>query len=288
VRDDRPSLTAAVVSFARGALSRSPHSPCYDPVARALLPPPWRQLLAMIDLAGPGRGLAEWMVRVAMGGLAGHVELRTALIDHAVREAVDAGVSQLVVLGAGLDARAFRLDGLGAVDVFEVDHPATQAWKRRRAQALAHRARALSFVPVDFSRTSLNEGLGASAHDPVRPSVWVWEGVTMYLPPGATSAALRDIAARSASGSRLVLTYLRPEVTAKGRAGSLSHPLFRAISEPLLGLYPSEQLRALLAAHGFEVLSDEWPAQAAPRFGRRVRLGPFTPSERVVVALRMR
>ena len=88
-------------------------------------------------------------------GMVDHVCLRTAAIDAAVVRAVEAGCRQLVILGAGLDGRAWRLNALREVDVYEVDHPDTQAEKRRRVDGLMQAASSVSFVPVDFARDRL-------------------------------------------------------------------------------------------------------------------------------------
>lgn len=287
MRDDRPSLTAALVSFSRGAVSRSPQSPCFDPAAVALLPFPWRQWL-LLGGAGPSlQRVSERLARVALGGLAGHVELRTALIDEAVRSALgDPAIRQVVVLGAGLDARAFRMTELSESDVYELDHPATQAWKRAGSASLRVLSRSLTFVPVNFERTSLTEALASTAHRPAAPTLWLWEGVTMYLPAAALEATLDAMAKRSAPGSRLALTYLPPETLARPRWRPFILPLFHLIREPLVGALTPQQMHERLRAHGFEVLEDAWPGDHAHRFGRRPLRGPFTPAERVLVAER--
>jgi methyltransferase (TIGR00027 family) len=237
---------------------------------------------------GPLGAALRGLVRLKAGGLAGHVELRTGLIDEAVREAVAEGLGQTVVLGAGLDARAWRMAELSAVDVIEVDHPATQAFKRARVEGLPHTARSVAFAPVDFERASLRDGLLGAGHHPDRATLWVWEGVTPYLQPAAIDHTLDVLAAASAPGSRLVLSYCEPSTVAWRLLAPLARLALRWVGEPLLGLISRDQMTQKLQARGFRILRDELPAAAGPRFGVRRWRGPFGPEERVAVAVRTR
>lgn len=286
VHADRPSLTATVVSFARGALSRDANAPCFDPVAAELVPTPFTQVLRVFDLAGERRKYLEPFVRVALAGIADHVELRTAIIDGAVRDAVGAGVTQLVILGAGLDGRAWRMSELREVTVFEVDHPATQAWKMGRVNGRSSNAKDVHFVAVDFERTSLQDALSATSHDPARPTFWIWEGVTPYLNESAIDASLEIIAKRSAKKSRLAVTYVTPDVISSSRIRQVAYPVLRVISEPLIGIFSQDAMAKKLSGAGFDVLSDELPADVGPRYGRTNRRRWASPSERVIIAER--
>ena len=181
---------------------------------------------------------------------------RTVAIDEAVRAAAS---PQVVILGAGLDGRAWRMPELRDVTVFEVDHPDSQREKQARAAALQRIAREVRFVPVDFARDRLDDALAAAGHDPARPTTWVWEGVVMYLERADIEATLAVIQRRSAPGSQLVVMYV-------GR--SLLLPLIafivRRLGEPLRSLFTPDQMRALLARYGFAVARDEGlPAIAA-------------------------
>ncbi len=104
------------------------------------------------------------------------IAIRVAAIDRELLAAVRGGCAQVVILGAGLDTRAYRFDELARATIFEVDHPATQAEKRRRAARLVARSRQI-FVPVDFTVDSLDERLATAGHDAGAPTVWIWEGV---------------------------------------------------------------------------------------------------------------
>ena len=118
------------------------------------------------------------------------------------------GFEQYVILGAGLDAFVWRRPDLAArITVFEVDYPASQAWKRERAReiGLTEGTRQV-FVPIDFEVETLEAGLGRSGFDRSRRTLFSWVGVTMYLSIAAIEATLRAIA-RCAPDSEVVLTY---------------------------------------------------------------------------------
>jgi len=138
--------------------------------------------------------------------------MRQRYAEDALDKAIERGVAQYVILGAGLDSFAYRRPDLAAVlRVFEVDHPATQQWKRARLQEL-HIALPsnLTFVPVDFARQPLTEGLRAGGHRREFPTFVSWLGVTMYLTTEAVFETLRQVASW-APGSEIVFEYFLPE-----------------------------------------------------------------------------
>lgn len=257
MREGRPSFTAAAVAAARG-IAR------VDPLAIGLVDGP---LAALVRAARVGRAPAA-AINVATLGLVDHIEMRTRAIDEAVRDAVDVGLRQLVVLGAGLDARAWRMPELSEAHVFEVDHPSTQAYKRARVGGRTAAAKEVRFVAVDFARDSLADALGRAGHDAGAPTFWLWEGVTPYLPIEATRATLKAVASRSARESRIAVTYGTPEGSPFGptvmRAARLA---FRAIGEALLGLLTPEAMHAELAAVGFRLLDDASAVEWGERHG---------------------
>jgi methyltransferase (TIGR00027 family) len=272
-RSSRPSLTATLVALARGVASHPPlgDRPIVDPLRAPLV----RSHAAQLAL------------RAASLGLVDHVALRSMAIDDAVRAAVGAGALQLVLLGAGLDARAYRMSELALVTVFEVDHPASQAHKRQRVADLAHLARQVIHVAVDFSREIIGDRLASAGHDASAPTMWVCEGVTMYLDREDVRALVRAVADRSAPGSVLAATYRsaaeRPFPPALvGLAGAA----LRVVGERLHPPIQPAAMRELLAELGLVVESDESSQAWAPRYG----LGTAGPilfrSERLVIAIR--
>ncbi len=263
MREGVASRTAVWVSLWRGlgGFDRSVESD--DPVAKELLPARYRALLHALELA-PGVSRAALAgIGVVSGGLSRHVPFRTRAIDESVAAGVSEGATQIVLLGAGLDARAYRLDGIEEATVFEVDHPDTQAAKRRRASRLPPKAKEVVYVAVDFAKDDLATELTRAGHDPSRPTAFVWEGVTMYLPRVAIEGTLATLSARAAPGSRLAMTYY--DATAM-LAERLTHPLFGLIGEPLVTRLSPAQAAELLAKHGFDVTSDEGDAEWGERF----------------------
>jgi methyltransferase (TIGR00027 family) len=263
MREGKPSFTAAAVATARG-IAR------VDPLAETLVSRP----LAVLLRAARGGAVRAMAVNAATLGLVDHVEMRTRAIDAALRQGAAAGMKQLVVLGAGLDARAWRMPELADVVVFEVDHPSTQAYKRARVGGRAPAAREVRFVAVDFERDALGEVLAHAGHDASAPTFWLWEGVTPYLGLDAIRATLAAVAARSAPGSRIAVTYGTPRGSPLGPAAMhVARVGFRLIGEDLRGLLSVEDMAAELARVGFRVVDDvssrEWAARhggGRPRF----------------------
>src|SRR5262245_55163834 len=172
-----------------------------DEIADRLAPMPYRAILGAARALPRVSGAVLATLDAVSGGRVHHMALRTRAIDDAVAEAAEAGTRQVVLLGAGLDARAWRMDGLERSIVYEVDHPATQRYKVERIGDLAPRAKGVVFVDVDFEHQDLGTRLMDAGLDPRAPSVWVWEGVSMYLTRGAHDATLAAVGRVAASGS---------------------------------------------------------------------------------------
>jgi methyltransferase (TIGR00027 family) len=183
-------------------------------------------------------------------------------IDEAVRESAH---RQVVILGAGLDGRAWRMPELKDAVVFEVDHPDTQRAKRSRLASLTSTAREIRFVAVDFTRDSLEACLATAGHDPALATSWIWEGVVMYLTPEQVEATLTVIAKRSTAGSRLSVLYHAPALMLR-----VVGLVVRRMGEPLRSSYTPDSLNALLRRYGFEVARDENPPMLAARLGREL------------------
>jgi methyltransferase (TIGR00027 family) len=228
-----------------------------DPTAKRFLTGFWRRSFERAEQKGK-IGKLNPAAREGAELLA----LRTMEIDARLRSAVEGGTRQMVTLGAGFDGRAFRMGELADVEVYEVDHPATQSHKRELSTGLPVKARSLSFVAVDFERESLAGALEKSGHRATELTVWIWEGVVMYLSDDALRSTLRVIATRSTPGSTLVIQYNTP-----GQDPLLKRLLLRMWGEPQIGLRSPERMATELAAVGFAVVADEGTADWAERFG---------------------
>jgi methyltransferase (TIGR00027 family) len=267
------SLTALIVSAARG-VEHDANGEQLDPFAADLLPPiAGRAVRVLSSLTA--RAPVAIAVDLASLGLVAHVALRTLAIDAEVRRFMhrfaDRSVSaQLLILGAGADSRAHRLEALRGAPVFEVDHPDTQSEKRDRAADLP-RFGALTYVPVDFERDSLDGALASAHFDRSQPTFVIWEGVTMYLTPEVFVGTLRVLRALLAPGSVLAATYGLPRMTrlmpqAVTRVAAVG---FDLLGESLRGLMTSDTVAARLRDEGYQLVSDTGPIDWAHEAGRR-------------------
>ncbi|MEV0715229.1 class I SAM-dependent methyltransferase [Asanoa sp. NPDC050611] len=208
-----------------------------------------------------GRTPKEWRARIDFETVKAITELmvpRTVAIDDALRERPG---PQVVILGAGLDGRAWRMPELADAAVFEVDQPASQADKRARAAALTGPPPA--FVPVDFRTDDLSAELAAAGHAGDRPTTWIWEGVVPYLTPAEVEATVGAVAACSAPGSRLIVNFQLPVPFLKlgflvGRALARSTGRSSMFTrEPWRSTWTPSAMADLLARHGFTVVRDQ-------------------------------
>jgi methyltransferase (TIGR00027 family) len=194
------------------------------------------------------------------------IAVRTRFAEDALAAAFERGVRQLVVLGAGLDTYAYRGTLRDRLRVFEVDHPATQAWKRQRlAEAAIPLPKSLTFAPIDFERETLAEGLAAAGFDPAQQTFFTWLGVVPYLTEEAVWSTLGFIASLP-NGAHVAFDYgdppaaLSPEMRAAHdrRAAHLAE-----LGEPWINYFESDKLRAKLLSLGFSEVEDLGPPQIA-------------------------
>ena len=209
------------------------------------------------------------------------IAARSRVSEDALAHCVGRGVRQVVVLGAGLDTFSLRNPfAAQGVRVFEVDHPATQAWKRERlAQAGLALPATLTFAPVDFERQSLAEGLATAGFDRSRPAFFQWLGVVPYLTREAVSATLDFIA--GIPGSAVVFDYTEPfENHSPERRANLMATAERAAArgEPWLSFFNPSELEALLRDKGFTDIEDlghaEMIGRFSPALAEGLRSGP--------------
>jgi methyltransferase (TIGR00027 family) len=206
--------------------------------------------------------------------------VRARLAEDVVERAVADGIRQYAILGAGLDSFAYRRpDLLAGLRVFEVDHPASQAWKRERLAELGVDVPAnLVFAAVDFERQTLRAGLQAAGFDFTARAVFSWIGVTMYLTLAAIEATLETVAA-CPPDSRIVLTYNLPPSALEGQGRAIDSRMSRLVGEvgePWISLFTPVEAKVLLRRCGFGEVDHFGPAEAVRTYfaGRPgVRLG---------------
>ena len=235
-------------------------------------PQPWviDDYLAL-DLAGP-EGLAlldrlrTEVPRPYLLAFSRWVCVRARFPEDLVEQSVAGGVAQYVILGAGLDSFAYRRrDLLDRLRVFEVDHPATQAWKRQRLAELGMELPAgLVFAPIDFERQTLREGLEQAGFDFAELAVFSWMGVTMYLTLDAINATLATLA-QCRAGTRVVLTYNQPPAALTSSDAKITGTMAgiaAQLGEPFISRFLRAEMAELLHYHGFGEIIDFGPDEA--------------------------
>ena len=198
------------------------------------------------------------------------VVMRSRYLEDEVDQAIGRGVSQYVILGAGLDSFAYRrLDLAKVLRVFEVDHPATQAWKRSRLrEAGVELPPNLSLVPVDFEKQSLMDSLRTSGYRPELPGLFSWLGVTVYLTPDAIFSTLRTVAAL-APGTEIIFEYALPKELVdeeSQRFLARSMAVAAARGEPFQSFFEPAQLAEQVRKLGFAEVSDLGPDEMEARY----------------------
>lgn len=181
---------------------------------------------------------------------------RARFAEDRIATAVAAGVRQVVILGAGLDTFAYR-NPYPDLRVFEVDHPATQAWKRERLAASGiDQPERLTFAPVDFETDTLAMGLASAGFSRNDPALFVWLGVVFYLTQDTARTTLEYIAGR-AQPVEVIFDYLQPADTDEDRAQlqARAHRV-AAEGEPWFSYFASDEIAAQLRALGFTEIED--------------------------------
>jgi methyltransferase (TIGR00027 family) len=263
MHDDRPSTTAlrAAVARARHQLIDSPKV-FDDPLALRIVG---------TDTAHALMALGRRRDNPYLRGVRASLVARSRITEDALHEAVRHGCSQYVVLGAGLDTFALRSPyPADRLQVFEVDHPATQGWKRQRLASVGLDVPAqLRWVPVNFGRDSLREALLGAGFDRTRPAFFSWLGVTMYLPPEVTLSTLRDLAGLARAGGDIVFDVLDDPATLNPLLRLCLfalRPRFARLGEPWIGHFAPERLRKALLAMGFDDVRRHDAGSVNPRF----------------------
>jgi methyltransferase (TIGR00027 family) len=199
-----------------------------------------------------------------------HVLARTRAIDDTVRESLRGGATQVVILGAGYDSRAYRMQGpLRGATVFEVDLPPMQELKKLRVREVLGRAPDnVVFVPIDLATEDLGPALRKAGYRRDCKTVFVWEGVSMYLADRDVDATLRFVAENSAPGSTIVFDYMS-ERAVRGNHDELLKPRlaqFARWGEPWVFGLPIGEARAFVERRGLIVAADLGPQEITRRY----------------------
>jgi methyltransferase (TIGR00027 family) len=204
MKKGRTSITAQGIAFIRAYETSKPPGEriCDDPLARQLMSP-----------------FYYWIGRVFAApaekrepGVMGFIAARCRYIDDYLLACLGEGIQQVVILGAGLDSRAYRLPQLqGRVRVFEVDQPATQENKKQQLQRILGALPVhVTFVPIDFDVETLDK-LSSLGYSSLFKTLFMWEGVVHYLTAAAVDQTLAWVLRNSGAGSAIIFDYLYTE-----------------------------------------------------------------------------
>ena len=197
--------------------------------------------------------------------------VRSRYAEDELSVAIQRGISQYIILGAGLDSFAYRCpDLMRALHVYEVDHPATQSWKRARLRELGIKSPpTLRHVPLDFEQATLISGLAAGGVNRNAKAFFSWLGVTQYLPRDVVLNTLREIASATAPGTELVVQFIVPAATLSPEEGNLVTAAAAAVAsmgEPWLSFFNPEDLETNMTEIGFEQIVHFGSEEATERY----------------------
>jgi len=266
-----PSRTAALAAVARGLIRMEATPPWVldDPFALVLVGPAWQELHDKVTPLFPTNVARETFAAICTRSR--YAEDRLAA----------GAFTQYVILGAGLDSFAWRRpDLLRSVRVFEVDHPASQAWKLERVSDLAlPLSDSHVFVPIDFEAEVLGDALCTAGFDRGQPALFSWTGVAPYLTAPAIESTLRTVA-EAAAGSEVVFSYRaeEPELDDVGREFiRIYAPLAASLGEPLQPGWPVIEIERLISRSGLKVVDHPSRADLQERYfaGRTDGLRPY-------------
>ena len=212
-------------------------------------------------------GEIERYQSAAAKALRSHVVLRTRYTEDRLHSAIQRGITQYVILGAGFDTFALRQPAWArSLTILEVDHPGTQSLKRSHlVDAGLEMPANLAFVDIDFEHESLLDGLLRNHISLKEPAFFSWLGVTMYLNESAIDSALQSVVAFP-SGSEIVLTFLQPPESTSDTPASRLAERVAGSAEPFVSYFEPETFAAKLTAAGFTQLEFLLPEEANTRY----------------------
>lgn len=213
------------------------------------------------------------------------ITARERYIDDFLKACLDEGLDQVVILGAGFDTRVYRITGMEKTRVFELDHPATQTAKLQKLnKVIDPLPNYVTFVPIDFTTETLGDRLLASGYDEHGKTLFIWQGVTMYLTAESVDSTLAFIAHHAGPGSAVIFDYFYTETL---RRMKTERRITRAIGERLIFGIDEAQIEPFLTQRGFHDVRNADAAAlqrlyfTGPNAGRKVIKGAAIASARV-------
>lgn len=260
--ETKASRTAAYTCFSRACATREkdPRFRGPDNLAEIILPPIPRFMLEYAPLR------KFLMRKMFPTGIYEYVCVRTKVFDTTFLDALEAGFVQIVLLGAGFDTRALRFaDHNHATKIFELDVPATQEPKL----AIFHKKRLkipseLIFATIDFDREDIFDVLSKAGYQDGQKTLFLWEGVSMYLSSQSVDGTLAFIHKHAAYGSRIVFDYIYASVLRRENRYYGEQGIFETVAKTgegwTFGLEEGE-VEPFLVARGFEMLAHYTPSE---------------------------
>ncbi len=263
--EECPSRTAEGAAILRALHQRLDAEPkiLNDPIAVRLVDPSSDVYKAFVQ------GLEEMPAALRLRRR-GHAVMRSRYTEDCLAESLAHGVRQYVIMGAGLDTFGYRQPSWArALRIFEVDHPATQRWKRAKLSAAGVQIpQNVIFAPVNFEEVSLEEGYAASGLDLGVATFFSWLGVSPYLSEEAIDRTLKFVRAMPRS-SEVVLDFFVPnELIAPQETSTIAKVFAYAAQqgEPIVTRFAPEELTAKLIAAGFSKVFHLSPQAAFDRY----------------------
>ena len=213
-----------------------------------------------------GHRLNVWLAQKLVPGFHEHLISRTRFIDDLVKKNSASGVEQYVILGAGYDSRAHRLELPSSLRIFEVDQPEVQARKRSKLPEELSNLENMTYVAVDFTHQTLTEQLINAGFDQNKSTVFTLEGVSQYITKEALSSTIKEVAALTQrASSTFFISYVsdlfdkNPEAcfgkgypNAEKRAKLIMYGSAK-VGEPWISFYGAEEIENVLSQHGYSV-----------------------------------
>ena len=251
----KPSTTAGVVTFFRACANKERNEQFRGPdyLARVFFPGHAELLLKFSTITLP-------ILRKLVPGLYEYVIARTMFFDHVFLQAIKSNLFQVVLLGAGYDTRPYRFqDQFQETRIFELDAPATQRVKRSRLErANIVIPKHLSFVRINFDRDDLGKVLFEAGFDRNQKSLFIWEGVTMYLTTDTVDSTLDFIRRNTSAGSTVAFDYVYNSAIEGTRDYYGAKQVVKAVAclgEPYRFGISEGRIESFLAERGFKVIT---------------------------------
>ena len=213
-----------------------------------------------------GHKLNVWLAEKLVPGFHEHLISRTRFIDDLIKKSAASGVEQYVILGAGYDSRAHRLELPSSLRIFEVDQPEVQARKRSKLPKELPNLENITYVAVDFSHQSLTEQLMDAGFDQSKSTVFTLEGVSQYITKEAFDSMIKEMAALTQKANSIFFVSYASELlnknpeacfgkgypNAEKRAKLITYGSAK-VGEPWISFYGAEEIESVLSQNGYSI-----------------------------------